>query len=76
MLLDIKERMQAVLQAEAAAIAAINITDDFERAVVVMQECGGKILTTGMGKAGLKRPFGRFRRRAGQPRRPADRGFE
>ena len=52
MLLDIKERMQAVLQAEAAAIAAINITDDFERAVVVMQECGGKILTTGMGKAG------------------------
>ena len=52
MLLDIKERMQAVLQAEARAIEAINITDDFERAVRVMQACKGKIITTGIGKAG------------------------
>ena len=52
MLLDIKERMQAVLQAEAEAIAAINITDDFVRAVSTMQNCSGKIITTGIGKAG------------------------
>ena len=52
MLLDIKERMQAVLKAEADAIAAIDITDEFERAVVTMQNCKGKVVTTGIGKAG------------------------
>ena len=52
MLLDIKQRMQAVLTAEAQAIAAIEITDEFERAVTVMQNCQGKIITTGIGKAG------------------------
>ncbi len=50
--MDIKQRMQAVLKAEAEAIAAVNITDDFERAVMVMQQCQGKIITTGIGKAG------------------------
>lgn len=50
--MDIKERMQAVLQAEAQAIAAINITDDFVKAVNIMQHCRGKIITTGIGKAG------------------------
>ena len=50
--MDIKERMQAVLQAEAEAIAAINITDDFVRAVTTLQNCSGKIITTGIGKAG------------------------
>lgn len=50
--MDIKERMQAVLKAEAEAIAAINITDDFVRAVNVLQDCQGKIITTGIGKAG------------------------
>ena len=52
MLLDIKQRIQAVLTAEAQAIAAIEITDEFERAVTVMQNCQGKIITTGIGKAG------------------------
>ena len=52
MLLDIKERMQAVLQAEAAAINAIELDDTFVRAVEIMLACKGKIVTTGMGKAG------------------------
>lgn len=52
MLLDIKQRMQAVLSAEAAAIEAINVTDEFEKAVQAMQACQGKIITTGIGKAG------------------------
>ena len=52
MLLDIKERMQAVVRAEAEAIAAININDNFVRAVETMQRCRGKIITTGIGKAG------------------------
>jgi len=50
--LDIKQRMQAVLRAEADAINAINVGADFVTAVEVMQRCKGKILTTGIGKAG------------------------
>ena len=44
--------MQTVLQAEAAAISAIDITDEFEQAVHIMMDCQGKIITTGIGKAG------------------------
>jgi len=44
--------MQAVLRAEADAINAINVGADFVTAVEVMQRCQGKILTTGIGKAG------------------------
>ena len=52
MLLDIKERMQAVLTAEARAIAALDITDEFVQAVHTLKNCQGKIITTGIGKAG------------------------
>lgn len=50
--MNIKERMRAVLDAEAAAIQAVNITDDFEHAVHIIQNCQGKVLVTGIGKAG------------------------
>ena len=50
--MDIKERMQAVFQAEAAAINAIEVDADFIHAVEVMMACRGKILATGIGKAG------------------------
>lgn len=50
--MDIKQRMQAVLRAEAEAISAVNVSQDFVTAVEVMQGCEGKILTTGIGKAG------------------------
>ena len=50
--MDIKERMQPVPKAEAEAISAININDDYVSAVEVMMSCKGKILTTGIGKAG------------------------
>jgi len=52
MLLDTKQRMQAVLKAEAEAIASVNITDEFVQTVEAMKACRGKILTTGIGKAG------------------------
>ena len=51
-LMDIKQRMRAVLDAEARAIEAIHIDDDFEHAVRTLQSCGGKVLATGIGKAG------------------------
>ena len=50
--MDIKQRMQAVLRAEADAIRGININNDFITTVEVMLNCKGKILTTGIGKAG------------------------
>ncbi len=50
--MEIKERMRAVLAAEAEAIAQVQIDDDFERAVRVLAACQGKVLTTGIGKAG------------------------
>jgi arabinose-5-phosphate isomerase len=50
--MQIKERMRAVIAAASAAIAAIQINDDFEHAVRILQECRGKVLTTGIGKAG------------------------
>jgi arabinose-5-phosphate isomerase len=50
--MNIKERMRAVIEAEAAAILSIQVTDDFERAVRLLEQCQGKVLTTGIGKAG------------------------
>ncbi|MDA1073296.1 MAG: SIS domain-containing protein [Proteobacteria bacterium] len=50
--MEIRERMQAVLAAEARAIEAINVDDSFVAAVRVLAACEGKVLTTGIGKAG------------------------
>lgn len=43
----------AVLQAEASAIAAIHVTPAYEQAAASIAACAGKVVTTGMGKAGL-----------------------
>ncbi|MGI9325958.1 MAG: KpsF/GutQ family sugar-phosphate isomerase [Pseudomonadales bacterium] len=48
----ITQRMQAVLRAEAEAIANVQVGEDFVHAVEVLQSCRGKVLTTGIGKAG------------------------
>ena len=44
--------MSATLEAEAAAIRSLQVTDDFVKAVEMMLACNGKIITTGIGKAG------------------------
>lgn len=53
---EIKHNMQAILEAESRAVAAIPMTDDYVRAVEIITErvhrCGGKLVTSGMGKAG------------------------
>ncbi len=46
------ERMRAVLRAEAEAIRSVQVTDDFVRAVQALAGCRGKVLATGIGKAG------------------------
>lgn len=51
--MDIQKRLREVLDAEAAAIRAIEVTDAFERAVDALFDCQGKVVVTGMGKAGL-----------------------
>ena len=50
--MDIKERIESVLKAEANAINSIEVTEEFVKAVSVMQRRTGKIITTGIGKAG------------------------
>lgn len=50
--MDIKERIESVLKAEANAINSIEVTEEFVKTVSIMQGCTGKIITTGIGKAG------------------------
>ncbi len=52
LVMNIQERMRAVLAAEAAAISAVNVDDQYLLAVQCMQACKGKVVTTGIGKAG------------------------
>lgn len=51
--MTVQNRMRQIIAAEAEAIAAIAITDDYEKALDAMFACQGKIVCTGMGKAGL-----------------------
>lgn len=46
-------RARAVLAAEAEAIRAIPLDAHFLRAVRILKNCKGKVITTGMGKVGI-----------------------
>ena len=50
--MNIKKRVSEIFAREASAISSIPVSDEFERAVTLLQACKGKVLTTGMGKAG------------------------
>ena len=50
--MNIKARMAFIIQKEAEAISNIDVTDDFEKAINLLLACPGKIITTGIGKAG------------------------
>lgn len=50
--MNIKERITEIFAQEAQAISSIPVTDEYERAVNLLKDCNGKVLTTGMGKAG------------------------
>ncbi len=49
---SIKNRIKSVLDAEAKAIQSVHVGEAFEQAVHVLKACKGKVLTTGIGKAG------------------------
>ena len=44
--------MRAVIAAEAEAVKNVQVTDDFVRAVEALRAARGKVITTGIGKAG------------------------
>jgi arabinose-5-phosphate isomerase len=50
--MNIQRRIAEILAAEAAVIVAVRITPEFEQAVRALRDTSGKVLTTGMGKAG------------------------
>lgn len=50
--MNIKQKMARIIATEAAAIQAINVTDEFEDAVNILLNCKGRVVTTGIGKAG------------------------
>lgn len=54
--MDVKQSMREILQQESRAIAAIPVTDEYEKAVDLIVERvhrrSGKLITSGMGKAG------------------------
>jgi arabinose-5-phosphate isomerase len=50
--MDLQKRIKEVMDREAAAIQAVNVTAEFPAAVMALRDCQGKVLTTGMGKAG------------------------
>ena len=49
---NVREQIEKILKAEAAAISAVSVTEEFERAVLALRDCQGKVLATGIGKAG------------------------
>lgn len=50
--MDVKQRVQEIFLQEAQAISSIPVDDSFEQAASLLNNCTGKVLTTGMGKAG------------------------
>jgi arabinose-5-phosphate isomerase len=49
---DIQKRIKAILTAEATAIAAVAVDQTFATAIDLLAACTGKVVATGMGKAG------------------------
>ena len=51
--MQIERRVRAILDSEAEAIKAVSIDASYGNAVELIETCAGKIITTGMGKAGF-----------------------
>ena len=51
--MNIRKRIREVLDIEADAIRNVEVDESFEQAVLALRDCRGKVLTTGIGKAGI-----------------------
>jgi arabinose-5-phosphate isomerase len=49
---ELRAKIRRILDAEAAAIAAIRVDDAYDQALDALMCCQGKVVTTGIGKAG------------------------
>ena len=49
---ELTARIRRILDAEAAAITAVRVDEAYEQAVLALERCQGKVVTTGIGKAG------------------------
>jgi arabinose-5-phosphate isomerase len=49
----VADRIREVLDAEADAIRAIAIDESYAKAIDLLRHCSGKVIATGMGKAGF-----------------------
>ncbi len=45
--------MKRIMDAEAAAIQQVSVTEDFEASVQLLLDTPGRVITTGIGKAGF-----------------------
>jgi arabinose-5-phosphate isomerase len=50
---DIQAKIRNILDREAAAVSAITVDESYERALEALLRCHGKVVATGIGKAGL-----------------------
>jgi arabinose-5-phosphate isomerase len=50
---EIRERAKKILEAEATAIQAVQLSSAFDEAIRAIEACRGKVIVTGMGKAGF-----------------------
>ena len=50
---EIRNKIRNVLDREAAAISAVAVDDSYEQALEALLRCRGKVVATGIGKAGL-----------------------
>lgn len=50
--MNIQRRIAEIMKQEAEAITSVEVNSEFEKAVLALRDCKGKVLTTGMGKAG------------------------
>jgi arabinose-5-phosphate isomerase len=50
--IPILSRARAIIDSEAAALRNVPLDGNFEKAVRILLHCQGKVITTGMGKAG------------------------
>ena len=51
--MQIERIVRKILDSEAEAIKAVSIDESYSVAIEFMSKCEGKIITTGMGKAGF-----------------------
>lgn len=51
--MDMLQRAREIIKSEADALTSIPLDEHFSGAIEILYQCSGKVITTGMGKAGI-----------------------